>query len=345
MGLFRARRTTVGLDIGSGFVKLAEVGHGGDRPEVRRLAARPTPAGAIVDGEIVNPGLVAGAVRQLVEGAGPGVRDVVAALGGHHVFIKKVRLPRSSGREARDSVRREAERHVPFDIGGVRLDYQILDDAGDGPHMDVLLVAAKRQRVEERVTLLQDAGIGAVLLDVEALALCNAFAHNYPAASEGFVAVVDCGNGTTSINVLQNGVPVVANEHHFGLARLPETLVRDQGLSMEEATDVVRSGRQSPALDQGLEEAARQVASGIERVSAMLRARRPGFGMGRVYLGGGGACIPALAAAVGRRIKVETRVANPFELVAVRTDVDGQALLAQAAPMFLLTIGLALRTA
>ena len=345
MGLFRARRTTVGLDIGSGFLKLAEVGHGGDRPEVRRLAARPTPEGAIVDGEIVKPGLVAGAVRQLVERAGPGVRDVVAALGGHHVFIKKVRLPRSRGREVRDSVRREAERHVPFDIGGVRLDFQVLDHGSESPHMDVLLVAAKRQRVEERVTLLQDAGIGAVLLDVEALALCNAFAHNYPAASEGLVAVVDCGHGTTSINVLQNGVPVVANEHHFGLGSLTETLTRDQGLSMEEATDAIQGGEHSPLLDQALEDAARQVASGIERASAVLRARRPGIGMGRVYLGGGGACMPALAAAVGRRIKVETRVANPFESVAVRTDAAGQPLLAQAGPMFLLTVGLALRTA
>ncbi|MYG80410.1 MAG: type IV pilus assembly protein PilM [Gemmatimonadetes bacterium] len=344
MGLFGAGRTTVGLDIGSGFVKLAEVGHGGDRPELRQVAAVPTPAGAIVDGEITNPGLVADAVRQLVEEAGLGMRDVVAALGGHHVFIKRLRLPRSKAREARDAVRREAERHVPFDIAGVQLDFQMLDPRGDGPHMEVLLVAAKRRRVEERITLLQDAGIGSVLLDVEALALCNAFAHNYPSTSQGLVAVVDCGHETTGINVLQDGIPIAANDHHFGLGQLTESMVGDRALPAEHAKDVAE-GRLEPSLPNPvLEEAAGQIASGLERAGAMLRTRFPGIGMGRVYLGGGGACVPELAATVGRRIKVETRVAHPFEKVAVRTDPAAQALLARSAPLFLLTVGLALRT-
>ena len=345
MGFFGAGRATVGLDIGSGFVKLAEVGHGGDRPELRRVAVVPTPAGAIVDGEIADPGLVARAVRQLVEEAGPGTRDVVAALGGHNVFIKKLQLPRMRAREAREVVRREAERHVPFEIGGVQLDYQMLDPRGEGPHMDVLLVAAKRQRVEERITLLQDAGIGAVLLDVESLAICNAFAHNYPSASQGLVAVVDCGHETTGINVLKDGIPIATNDHHFGLGQSAGSVGGDHALWVEQAKDMTQGRPESPMPDQVLEEAARQIASGLERVSAMLRTRQPGIGIGGVYLGGGGACMPELAATVGRLTKVETRVANPFELVAVRTDTTTQALLARSAPLFLLTLGLALRTA
>lgn len=345
MGLFGARRATVGLDIGSGFVKLAEVGHGGDRPEVRKVAARPTPSGAIVEGQVVKPRLVADAIRQLVGEAGVGMRDVVAALGAHDVFIKKLQLARATGRDARDAIRREAERHVPFDLGGVQLDFQMLGNRGEDPHMDVLLVAAKRQRVEERISLLQDAGIGAVLLDVEALALCNAFTHNYPASSQGLVAVVDCGHDATSINVLQDGVPVMASDHHFGVGRLVDSLVQDHGLSVEQATDVVQGRREQSGLTQVLEEAVGLLAEGLERVSALLRTRHPGIGMGRIFLSGGGACMPALAPSLGRRVKVETRVANPFESVAVRTDAAGQALLARATPLFFLTLGLALRTA
>lgn len=345
MGLFRARRTTVALDIGSGLLKLAEVGHGGDRPEVRRVAVKSTPPGAVADGEVLKPKLVADAIGQLVDETGIGIPEVVAALGGHHVFVKKLQLPRTGGREARDDIRREAERHIPFEIESVHLDFQMLDHHEDAAHMDVLVVAAKRQHVEERVRLLEDAGVGVVLLDVEAVALCNAFVHNYPAASEGFVALVDCGHAATSINVLRDGIPMLSRDQHFGLGQLGGLPLIDQGPSMERPTGIVPGREDSSDSKQLLDEASGVLAAGIERVTALLRTRHPGIGLGRVFLSGGGACIPALAAGLGRRIKIETRVANPFEMVAVRTDAAGQALLAQAAPLFLLTLGLALRTA
>lgn len=345
MGLFRARRTTVALDIGSGLLKLAEVGHGGDRPEVRKVAVRSTPPGAIADGEVLKPKLVAEAIGQLVGESGAGIPEVVAALGGHHVFVKKLQLARADGRDARSDIRREAERHIPFEIESVHLDFQMLDHREDASHMDVLVVAAKRQHVEERVRLLEDAGVGVVLLDVEAVALCNALVHNYPAASQGLVALVDCGHEATSINVLRDGVPLLARDHHFGLGQLDQSSLSDQGLSTERTTGILPGREGSSESRQVLEEASGVLAAGIERVTAVLRTRYPGIGLGRVFLSGGGACIPALAAGLGRRIKIETRVANPFEMVTVRTDAAGQALLAQAAPLFFLTLGLALRTA
>ena len=345
MGLFGPNRTTVGLDIGTGFVKLAEVRQGGDGPELRKLEMRPMPPGAIVNGELLEPALVVDLMRGLVEEAGIGTREVVTALGGHDVFMKKLQLPRLKGAEAGPAIRREAERHVPFDISGVQLDFQILGPQGDGPHMEVLVVAARRERVEERVTLLAEAGIGAVLIDVEAFALCNAFTHNHPGTSEDLVALVDCGHDATSINLLHEGVPVLSRDHHFGLRGLAESLARDHGLSLDQATDAIRGSGRLPGFDGVLEEAAGLVATAVERASAFLRTRHPGMGLGKVFLCGGGACIPAMVESIGRKMKVETRVANPFAQVAVRTGVRGNALLSEAAPLFLLTLGLALRTA
>lgn len=120
MALFGRGRIVAGLDIGSGYVKLALVDHGGDRPEVCGLAVRPTPKGAVVDGEVIEAGRVAGAVRELMDESGMRSRNIVAALGGHDVFIKKVRLPRMKEREAGRAVRQEAERHVPFDLEQAR---------------------------------------------------------------------------------------------------------------------------------------------------------------------------------------------------------------------------------
>ena len=345
MGFFGTKRTTVGLDIGTGFLKLAEVGHGADLPEVRRLEMRPMPPAAVVNGEVREPGQFVDAVRGLVEEAGIGTREVVTALGGHDVFIKKLRVPRLSGTEAGPAIRREAERHIPFEVGDVQLDFQILGGPNDTPHMEVLLVAAKRERVEERITLLAEAGVGAVLLDVETFALCNAFTHNYPGTSDDLVALVDCGNDSTSISVLHNGVPVLARDHHFGLRGLVDSLAEDLGVSSDRATEAVRGKRDLPGLGGVLEEAAGVLGTAIERAAAFMRTRHPGMGMGRVFLCGGGACIPAMAQSLGRRMKVETRVASPFERVALRSGSPVRVVLPEAAPLFLLSMGLALRTA
>ena len=66
MGLF-GKKTSVGLDIGSGFVKLVEVDHSGDQPEVSRVAIEPLLPDAIVEGEVMDPGLVADTIRNLFE--------------------------------------------------------------------------------------------------------------------------------------------------------------------------------------------------------------------------------------------------------------------------------------
>ena len=344
MGLFGRSRTSVGFDIGTGFVKLAEIGHGGDRPELRRVEMQPMPPGAIVNGEVLEPGPVVDAMKGLIERAGVGTREVVTALGGHDIFMKKLQLPRLQGAEAASAIRREGARHLPFDIAGVQLDFHILDPERDDPHMEVMLVAARRERVEERVTLLAEAGIGAVLLDVAAFALCNAFTHSYPGMSQDLVALVDCGHDSTTINVLHKGVPVLSRGHHFGLRGLAESVTGESGIPSDRAVGVIRGDSHSPALDASLDEAAEHLATAVERAAAFLRTQHPGTGVGRVYLCGGGACIPGMVESVGRKMKAETRAANPFENVVVRTGTQGHALLSEAAPLFLLALGLALRT-
>ena len=180
MGLFGRKRSSIGLDIGSGFVKVVEVDHSGDQPEVVRVAMRPLLPDAIVEGEIMDYGLVADTVRGLFQEMGIKGVDVVTAVGGHDVIIKKIEMDRMKESDAREVIRWEAEQHVPFDIKSVELDFQILNPHDDGMQMEVLLVAAKRELVDNKVALLQDAGVYPRVIDVDAFALHNAFEHNYP---------------------------------------------------------------------------------------------------------------------------------------------------------------------
>ncbi|MBT8337035.1 MAG: type IV pilus assembly protein PilM [Gemmatimonadetes bacterium] len=345
MGLFRRNRSSVGLDIGSGFVKVVEVDHSGGQPEVKRVAMRPLQPDAIVEGEIMDYGLVAGTVSDLFDELDLKGQNVVTAVGGHDVIIKKIQMDRMKEGDAREVIRWEAEQHVPFDIKSVELDFQVLDPDSDAPQMEVLLVAAKRELVDHKLGLLVEAGLNPGVIDVDAFALHNAFEHNYPEAMEGVVALVNVGHEVTNVNLLEGGVPILTREIPFGSRKIREDLQRERQLTSEEAEDVVQGRAGLDGLDRFVQTSADEIAVGIERAAAFLMTRQSGDGLGRIYLSGGGARIPGMTDALGERMGVETVLVNPFERVPVDPAAGGEIRLEEAAPMFLLPLGLALRTA
>ena len=343
MGLFGNKRRSIGLDVGSGFVKLVEIDHSGEQPEVVQVAMRPLVADAIVEGEIMDPGLVSDTISGLIQEAGLKGRDVVTAVGGHDVIIKPIEMDRMKETDAREVIRWEAEQHVPFDIKSVELDFQILNPLAEGLQMEVLLVAAKRELVDNKVSLLLDAGVSPSVIDVDAFALHNAFEYNYPEAMEGIVALVNVGHETTNVNILEDGGLILTRDIPFGSRRVREDLQRERGFTAEQAEDIVQGREELAEMPQLVESSADEVAVGIERASAFLMTRRSGAGLGQIFLSGGGSRIPGMSDALGRRMSVETQVVNPFERIPVRADVGGNVNLEEAAPMLLLPLGLALR--
>jgi type IV pilus assembly protein PilM len=343
MALFGRKRSSIGLDIGSGFVKVVEVDHSGDQPEVTRVAMRPLLPDAIVEGEIMDYGLVSDTVQGLFQGMGMKGADVVTAVGGPDVIIKKIEMDRMKETDAREVIRWEAEQHVPFDIKSVELDFQILNPHDEGLQMEVLLVAAKRELVDNKVGLLQDAGVNPVVIDVDAFALHNAFEHNYPDAMQGIIALVNVGHETTNVNILENGVPILTRDIPFGSRKIREDLQRERGLTAEQAEDVVQARDTVDDLERFVDASADEVAVGIERASAFLMTREDGETLGKIYLSGGGARIPGMVESLARRMNVETHLVNPFERVPVRPSAAGDISIDEAAPMLLLPLGLALR--
>jgi type IV pilus assembly protein PilM len=137
MGFFGRNKITAGLDIGSGMIKLVVVDHSKAQPEIVQVATSPLVPDAIVEGEIMDPVLVADTIQSLVQSVGLKNKRVVAAVGGHDVIIKRIQMDRMSVEDAREVIRWEAEQHVPFDIKSVELDFQILDPEGTGSQMKV----------------------------------------------------------------------------------------------------------------------------------------------------------------------------------------------------------------
>src|SRR5258708_5460455 len=179
-GFLGGKKTTVGLDIGSGIIKLVVVDHSGSEPELVKVATTEVAADAIVEGEVMDPGIVSEAIRGLLSTAGVKQKKVVTAVGGRDVIVKKIQMDRMKEGDAREVIRWEAEQHVPFDMANVELDFQILDPDAEGLQMNVLLVAAKRELVDSRTSLLGEAGAGAAISDLQPPAVSHRLRQHHP---------------------------------------------------------------------------------------------------------------------------------------------------------------------
>jgi type IV pilus assembly protein PilM len=346
MPLFGRKKTTIGLDIGSGCVKAVVIDHAGAVPEVVKVVLTPLQDDAIVEGEVMDHGLVADAIRQTLEAAGVKPKHLVAAVGGRDVIVKKIQMERVKESQARELMRWEAEQHVPFDMESVELDFQILDPDGDGLDMSVLLVAAKRELVEARKSLLEEAGSSATVVDVDAFALHNAFELNHPDAMQGIVALINIGNEATNVNVLEEGVPILNRDLTVGTRRFREDLQREHGLGAEAAEEMLRGFDRTPALDAVTAQRGEEIALGIERAATFLATSSRSFTQIRsIYVCGGGSRTPGLTEWLGNRLRMPLQVANPLANVQVREGAMEFLATDEVAPLLMLPIGLALRQA
>ena len=348
MRLFGRSKQTVGLDIGSGLVKAVVLDHAGNTPELVRAVVTPLPDDAIVEGEVMDPVLVIDAVRATIAATGAGSAPVAIAVGGRDVIVKRIRAPRARGAEARALLRWEAEQHVPFDMSSVALDFHVLDPDGDGAEMGVLIAAAKRELVETRIALLAEAGVVPAVVDVDAFALHNAYIVSTPPsaadAGDGFVALAHVGHETTIVNVLDGDVPVLTRDLALGTRRLREDLQRELALSAPAADAFLRGERPSPALAPLVVRHAEDLAAEVERATAVLSSGTADAGQLRaVFLAGGGARVPGLAAATAARLRVRVEIINPLAGFAIADGaldgVDAEAV----SPLLLLALGLGVR--
>ncbi|HEY4101024.1 MAG TPA: type IV pilus assembly protein PilM [Gemmatimonadales bacterium] len=345
MALFPRSRSTVGLDIGSGYIKAVIINHASGQPVLEKVALARVADDAIVEGEVMDPTLVAEAVRKLLDDTQVKAKEVVVGVGGRDVIIKKIQMDRMKDAEAREVIRWEADQHVPFDPENVELDFQILDPDGDGLQMQVLLVAAKRELVESKLTLLGEIGLDASIIDVDAFALHNAFERNYPDAMRGVVALANVGHETTTVNLLEDGVPVLTRDLPIGVRRLREDLQRERGLAADAADRVVRGTDPDPALAPHVATRGEEMALGIERAAAFLQtSNRPVGSLSRLYVTGGGSRVPGIAAVLSDRLRVPVTPAHAIERLDVAPGAFDGLNVDEVSPLLMLPVGLALRS-
>ena len=152
-----------------------------------------------MQGAFLNAAAITESIREAIDNAKIRNKNVAAAVCGHSVIVKKVSLPVMTRDELDEQIRWEAEQYIPFDVNEVNLDFQILDSADDQGQMDVLLVAAKKDLIDDYVQVISEAGLIPVAIDVAAFAVENAFEANYEVGKQETVALVNLGAQVVNI--------------------------------------------------------------------------------------------------------------------------------------------------
>src|SRR4029079_6799535 len=343
--IFGKKQSLVGLDIGSHTIKAVELeGQPGKSYRLTNWGISAPLAEAIVDGEIMDRQMVTDAVSNLLESRGIKSRNVVAAVSGRAVIVKKITMNKLSAEDAQQAVYWEAEQHGPYDINDVSLDFEILGPAPTDPkQMQVLLVAAKKDMVMSFSDLIREAGLTPLIVDVDSFAAQNALANNYDFAPEEVVAILNIGSEMTNINITQAGVPYFTKDLQVGGNAFIEAAQRKFNLSQSEAAAAVRGESGHHDMTTVIEQSCEGLAAAIERAQAYLRTAGEAGAITRVMLCGGAALTPGLAEFLNKRCSIPTEIANPLSRIQYDPSLFAGQDVMKVAPLLTAVIGLSLR--
>jgi type IV pilus assembly protein PilM len=340
----------LGLDISTTSVKLVELSDAGKGMlRVERYVIELLPKDAVADGNITNLDQVAESLRAAWRELGTRVKNVALALPSSAVITKKILAPATlTGLDLENQVEAEANQVVPFSLDEVNLDFQVLGPSpGSQDDVQVLLAAARKEKVEERVAVVEAAGLKALIMDVESFATQTAYEqimHLLPNNGAGqTVAIIDIGAQNMHINVLHNNDSVYLREHGFGGSQLNSEISRRYGMTSEEAENAKRKGTLPESYEmEVLQPYSETLAMEIGRALQLFTTSTQYHKVDQILLAGGGAMIPGIDEVVSQRTGAATMVVNPFANMAVGAKIRPQQL-AMDAPSLFVACGLAMR--
>jgi type IV pilus assembly protein PilM len=346
--VFRRPKSLVGLDIGSSAVKAVELKPAGKAYKVSAFGSEPVPPDSIVDGAILDGGAVAGAIRRLFDGRGIKTHDVAASLSGNAVIVKKITLPVMTEAELAESIYWEAEQYIPFDIQDVNLDYQILDGgAGGKGTMEVLLVAAKKEKISDYTGVIAQAGRSAVVVDVDAFALQNAYEVNYGIEPGAVIVLLNAGASATNINILNGDQSVFTRDISIGGNAYTEALQKELNLPFDLADQLKRGvAVDGVTFDEAkpvLRAVSENVMLEIQKTFDFFKATASSDRIDRIMLSGGASRAEGFTEMLTDRFEAPVEMLDPFKRVGFDVKRFNVASAADVAPTAAVAVGLALR--
>lgn len=344
--LFAKKDHLVGLDIGSRVLKAAEVSVTSSGRKLLHFGSIELPPEAIVEEGIKSPETVAATIQELMSLYNIKEERVAISIGGYSVIVKKINVSNMPEEQLQEVISAEAEQYIPFDINNVNLDFHILGSNEQNPNqMDVLLVAAKKETVNDYLNVLDLAGLTPVIVDVDAFALQNIYEANYETADK-CVALIDVGATKTSLNILRGNTSVFMRDVSFGCNQINHQVMSRIDCTFEEAEELKLSDKQEKMPAEDLNKIVSSVVNDwiieIRRAMDFFYSSYSEEDIKTIYLSGGGAHIVEFRQLLASQAKADVQMMDPFRTFGKNSQLD-EAYLKEMAPQAAICLGTAIR--
>lgn len=338
----------VGVDIGTSSIKVVQLKETRRGPRLVKLGFTPLPRQTIVDGHVLNSQAVIEALERAFGDAKIKSRDIAISISGQAVIIRKITVPIMTAAELDEQIQWEAEQHIPFDIKDVHVDYEVLRRRPEAGQMDLLLVAAKREEVNDYTEIARQARLRPVVVDIDAFTVQNLFEFNRGLPPDMTFAIINVGASLASINIVSKGVSAFTRDIANGGNYITEQIQKQLGVPFEQAEEfkcaaAMGGSGVTPQVSQIIDGVCDSIAGEIQRSLDFFHATSGEAEMHRIFLTGGSSNLPQLMNAIARRARVGVELIPPLEKIAVEgKDVNAQ-LLQSRAGQLCVALGLAMR--
>lgn len=345
---FKKKKDIIGIDIGSSSAKLVQLREAKGVYHLVNLGLAPLPPEAIVDNAIMDSSSVVEVILGLVKSLKVKTQNVATSISGHSVIIRKIVLPIMTEEELEASIQWEAEQYIPFEISEVNIDFQILGpDAQDPSQMNVILVAAKKDFVNDYVAVFKESGLNPLVMDIDCFALENAFEINYGFEAEENVALINMGASAININILKGGGSVFTRDIQVGGNMFNEEIQKRLGLSSEDAETVKLGGKvedvDPASVSEVIADAAENLAQEVQRSLDFFTATSADEKVQKVCLAGGVSKAQSVKGALERRLDMPVEILDPFRQIVVNEMEFDPEYIHSVGPFFPVAVGLAMR--
>jgi len=344
----------VGIDIGSHSIKVAEIDDSKKGMILRNFGMIGLPQNAVVEGSIKEMEVVSAALKNLLKNLKIKNKNVATSISGYSVIVKKITIPKKEERDLEQSIQTESEQYIPFDINDVNLDFQILPpEKGETEEeekelMDVLLVAAKKDIVEEYISLLHLTELNPVVLDIDPFALQNAFEISDHEQS-GCHALVHIGAQQLTINVVKDGISIFTRDSSYGGAQVTREIQNKLDLPYQEAESLKLGGKpmeisQRPSVEETFSSTVTKWAQEIKRALDFVTTTFSDVKVKDILLSGGSSMLPGFSKYIGMETGLKVEMLNPFANLEIKDKLFDTGYLSYVAPLAVISVGLALRS-
>lgn len=341
----------IGLDIGTSSIKLIKLRRTKKMTMLKNFAIAPLPPEAIVDGALMNTSGITETLSNLLKELKLGTKKSALSISGHSVFVRFIRTSNIKDEELEDHIKWDADSYIP-DVNDVYIDFQKLTNMPDqSGEIEVLLVAAKRNVVDEYDQLAKSVGLKPTVVDIDAFAMQNAYEFNYPDRFQNEVAaLLNIGAAVTTINIVDHGVTKFVRDISSGGMEITEAISQHYGLPIEEAenikvgvygnhADLVNSSD----LHRIYEDVSYRISGEILQTIDYFKTTTAGIEIDRIYVTGGGSKINLIQKRLGEQSGIQVELLNPFNTVSIDPRLFNIDFIRENSSLATVALGLALR--